>query len=321
METLRTNDVKVAATYLRAGKLVAFPTETVYGLGAHAFDSHAVARIFEAKGRPADNPLIVHVAEYAALSPLVAAIPTDAKTILSTFAPGSISVILPRHPDVPSIVSGGLDTLAVRIPSHPIAQAFLRETALPVAAPSANSSGRPSPTTWEAVAEDLDGRIDCILQGPPSDVGIESTVVDCTGPWPVILRAGSVTLADLQCVVPTTQFADTKASDANKRSPGTRYRHYAPTAYVYLVDSMNDIADTVQAGYIGLEAFNIEHPFQLVAQCTSLEDYSHRLFAFFRACDRAGIRTIYCQRVPDVGLGRALMDRIGRAAQASSGSR
>lgn len=302
-----------AAAVLRAGGVVAFPTETVYGLGADAFNPDAVGRIFAAKGRPADNPLIVHVAEVAVVHTVTSNVPPVAEALIEAFFPGPLTLILPKAQHVPSAVTAGLDTVGVRMPDHALALDFLRACATPVAAPSANRSGRPSPTTWQAVQDDLDGRIDAILQGQLARVGLESTVLDCTTETPIILRAGAITLAMLRRIAPTTQHAEAQAQ-ALQRSPGTRYRHYAPDATVRLIDTPHQAeADTAHA-YIGLTPPVAPDAWGLWHTCADVADYAHCLYATLREADRRDLRTVFCERVPDHGLGRALMDRLRRAA-------
>lgn len=313
MDTLLTESPDEAAAVLRRGGLAAFPTETVYGLGADAFQPAAVHAIFEAKGRPADNPLIVHVAERAQIRQVAAAVPETAERLLAAFAPGPLTVILPRHPDVPSVVTAGLDTVGVRVPRHETAHAFLRACETPVAAPSANRSGRPSPTTWRAVQEDLDGRIDCILQGDPTEAGVESTVLDCTTTPPVLLRPGAVPVEALRDVVGTVVVGHDE-DDATPRSPGTKHRHYAPAARVRVVEGPSDARAASDAAYIGLAAPADASAFGRVFVAPSVEAYAHEVFAFFRAADHDDCAVIYAQRVPPAGLGRALNDRLERAA-------
>lgn len=310
METRYTDQPEEAAAWLRAGELVAFPTETVYGLGADAFNPDALGRIFLAKERPADNPLIVHLAHRDQLDAVVSALPATAIVLMEAFFPGPLTLVLPRHPRLPTVVSAGLPTVGIRMPQHPVAQAFLHACHTPVAAPSANRSGRPSPTTWQAVRADLDGRIACILTGPPTAVGLESTVVDCTGRIPLVLRTGAIALEQLQAVWPETRLAT--APDELRRSPGTRHRHYAPRALVRLVDHPGDAQPGATHAWIGLDVPDAPG-FGLVQPCDSVADYARRLFDFFRRCDAAGIAVIFCQRVPTEGLGLALMDRLARA--------
>jgi L-threonylcarbamoyladenylate synthase len=300
-----------AAARIRRGQIVAFPTETVYGLGADAFNPEAVRRIFAAKGRPSDNPLIVHIHDLAQVDDLAATVPDAAATLLEHFVPGPLTLILPKRPTVPDVVTGGLDTVGIRMPRHPVAQVFLEACACPVAAPSANRSGRPSPTTWEAVLADLDGRISCILKGDRTPVGLESTVVDCTEVPPLVLRAGAITLEQLQAVWPSVRLSP-DVHTAKRRSPGTRYRHYAPRAHICLVDHPDEAEAAPDTAYIGLDAPS--DTFGLHLACDDLDDYAHELFDFFRRCDAADIATIYAQRVQERGLGVALMDRLRRAA-------
>ncbi len=312
-ETLLTTDVHEAAALIHQGELVAFPTETVYGLGADAFNPEAVRKIFEAKGRPLDNPLIVHIAHFNQLARLVRDVPEAARRFMERFFPGPLTLVLPRHPDVPDEVTAGLPTVGVRMPRHPIAWAFLEACGTPVAAPSANRSGRPSPTRWEAVYADLNGRIACILQGDRSDMGLESTVVDCTGSEPVVLRAGAVPLEALREVVPGTRLVGDETS-LRARSPGTRYRHYAPRARVVLFDHPDEAVPDPHHAYIGLTPPAHPEAFGACCVCPDVATYAYELFDFFRRCDAQGCTRIYAQRVPRTGLGLALMDRLERAA-------
>ena len=310
MDTLFTRSVQAAAAALRRGGLAAFPTETVYGLGAIATDAHAVAAVFEAKGRPPDNPLIVHLADAADMGAL-GALNDAARALAAAFAPGPLTLVLPLVADLPPGVTAGRPTVAVRVPDHRAAQALIRAAGAPLVAPSANRSGRPSPTTWQAVRDDLGGRIDAVLMGAPTRVGLESTVVDVTAAVPVVLRPGAVTLADLRRVCPATREAH--AGDDRARSPGTHHRHYAPRAHVRLVDAPEPSA---AAAWIGLGA--PPAGYALAAPCASVEAYARAAFALFRRADALGLDRIDAQRVPDDGLGRALMDRLRRAAEASS---
>lgn len=303
-----------AAGILRGGGVVAFPTETVYGLGASVFDEAAVARIFDAKQRPADNPLIAHISSIDQLEELASAVPGSARKLIDAFFPGPLTVVLPKFVRVPEIATAGLDTIGVRMPGSELARRFLKACGVPVVAPSANLSGRPSPTTWQAVMEDLDGRIDCILKGDPTEIGLESTVVDCTGDVPVVLRAGAVSLDQLRRVVP--DIAEHEAGTAAVfRSPGLRHRHYSPRANVRLVhqDRQFEILDPRSSAFIGLRRPRARVGVERI--CGSIEEYAHSLFEFFRECDRRGIDTIYCEAVDETGIGIALMDRIRRAAE------
>ena len=310
MTTLLTTDPFEAAGVLRRGSTCAFQTETVYGLGALAHDADAVAAVFEAKGRPADNPLIVHVLRPADVAAL-AEVTGEAEQLLAAFAPGPLTVVLRARPGLPSAVTSGLDTVAVRLPASRHARDLLRWTGAPLVAPSANRSGRPSPTTWQAVQADLGGRIGAVLQGPPAVVGLESTVVDVTGPVPLVLRPGAVSLADLQRVLPQTRTVGPEP-DAARRSPGTRHRHYAPSARVRLA-TLADARPGPDAAWIGLSS--PPPGYALVTVCRDVPDYAHRLFDAFRRADADGLARVDAEPVPDDGLGAALMDRLRRAAQ------
>lgn len=314
MRTIVTDSPRVAASYIRAGRIAAFPTETVYGLGADAFDAEAVAKIFDAKGRPSDNPLIVHLHDLAQLDVLAATRSGDADRLIEHFFPGPLTVILPKSDHVPDVVTAGLDTVGLRMPKDPRASAFLKACGMPVAAPSANLSGRPSPTTWEAVLGDLDGRIPCILKGDRSPVGLESTVVNCNVSPPVVLRAGAVSLEQLRDVVSDVRTA-TGSEMQTGRSPGIRHRHYAPSARVQIV-AHPPKEPAGRAAYIGLANTVPQDDFLLVRVCSNLDAYAYELFDFFRECDAKGVDRIYCQQVDEDGIGRALMDRLRRAEEA-----
>lgn len=315
MQTTLTESPSEAASFVREGQLTAFPTETVYGLGADAFSPGAVRAIFEAKGRPSDNPLIVHVGHSECIEACVDEIPDVAKTLTSHFWPGPLTVILSKSSAVPDVVTAGLCTVGIRFPSHPVAQKFLRACETPIAAPSANRSGRPSPTTWAAVEQDLGGRIACILKGDRTEEGLESTVVDCTTSPPVVLRPGAISVEALKSTVGAIRVeTDGQETDEAVRSPGTRHRHYAPAARVHLVTHPDDVTDPDQAGYIGLDRPEDPSQFLEVSVASTVDAYAHELFHFFRVCDERDCSVIYAQTVPEAGVGRALNDRLRRAA-------
>lgn len=301
----------MAAAYIKSGGIVAFPTETVYGLGAGVFDEPAIAKIFEAKRRPADNPLIAHISGHEQVGLLAADVPAGASVLMEAFFPGPLTIVLQRSPAVPRLATAGLDTIGIRMPRYPLAQSFLLACGTPVVAPSANLSGRPSPTTWQAVLEDLDGRIDCILQSSGSEIGLESTVVDCTGDAPILLRPGAITLEQLRQIVPGT-VSHEAADEEAPRSPGMKHAHYTPRASVWLVAPGEAITPARGSAYIGTgpPAFAVG----VVCICSSPDEYARRLFEFFRECDRGGVEYIYCETVAETGIGAAVMDRLRRAS-------
>lgn len=316
MKTLVTTSIKKAAQFIKDGEIVAFPTETVYGLGANVFDDKAIKKIFIAKKRPLDNPLIVHISNIDQIESLVKKVNDCAKKIIEKFFPGPITIVLEKNDVISELVSGGLNTIAIRMPSLELTQKFIDECGVPLAAPSANLSGSPSPTSWRHVYNDLNGRIPCILKGPECDVGIESTVVDCTKNKPVILRPGIISLEDLQKI-----FADVKIYKPRKlikpKSPGMKYRHYAPKAKVILINSEEDFLkykfeknNSAFIGFLKLKGF------KKFKRVNDLRDYARNIFNFFRKCDEEKIETIFCQKVPEIGLGLAIMNRLTKAAQA-----
>ncbi len=311
METVYTTNVNEAADFIGHGGIVAFPTETVYGLGANIFDSLAISKIFEAKQRPNDNPLIAHISDIKQIGLLAAEITEIAQKFIAAFFPGPLTIVLKKTANVPGIATAELDTIGIRMPRFELAHQFLLACETPVVAPSANLSGRPSPTTWQAVAEDLDGQIDCILQSDATEIGLESTVVDCTSDVPMILRSGSISIERLREIVPaTTPYAipDTEAP----RSPGLRHKHYAPRAKIIIANNAADFGNTQWAAYIGLNRPTAK--FQREQICLTAEKYAYSIFEFFRECDRSGVQIIYCEGVEESGIGVALMDRIRRAA-------
>lgn len=301
-----------AAAALRAGLLVAFPTETVYGLGADARSAAAVERIFAAKGRPSDNPLIVHVDSLAAAEQVTAWVTPLAEKLAARWWPGPLTLVLEADPSLPAVTTGGLATVAVRVPEHPVALALLRAAGVPVAAPSANRSGRPSPTTAQHVLDDLDGGVDLVIDGGESRVGVESTVVDARGDVPIVLREGAVTREDLG-VVAQQQVGDRRAS------PGTRYRHYSPSCQVELVALGDGVAralaiagDGRTVGLIGFTA--APAPVVSLATVVDAADLARRLYRALRAGEKAGVDVVVVEAVAETGMGRAVMDRLRRAA-------
>jgi L-threonylcarbamoyladenylate synthase len=322
-----------AAATIRSGGLVAFPTETVYGLGADASNAAAVERIFLAKGRPSDNPLIVHVSDRDMLSQVVRHVPPKANQLAERFWPGPLTLVLPKLPTVPDSVTGKLDTVGVRMPHHPVALALIRAAGVPIAAPSANRSGRPSPTAADHVVEDLSGRIDIILDGGETGVGVESTVLDMTVDPPVLLRPGGVTLEQLSKeigeVMVDRSVHGAEAGEA-PRSPGMKYRHYAPQAQVILVDGpvldmqskIKDLAyeyeeEGKKVGIMCSAESRGVYQAPVVLEYGSRDDLSSMasdLFSTLRAFDRHSVNVILVEGVPSAGMGLAIMNRLRRAA-------
>lgn len=326
------------AEILRGGGTVAFPTETVYGLGAHALDANAVAKIFVAKQRPSWDPLIVHLGEERMLGLLVSEIPENARRLIAIFWPGPLTLLLPRKREVPDLVTAGLSRVGVRMPAHPIAHALLREAGIPVAAPSANSFGRISPTRADHVAEDLDGRIDAILDGGETTHGVESTVVLVTDDESVIYRPGVITLEQIRAVC-TGSVSAREFSESSERagqplpSPGLDHRHYAPRARLILVGGngetqKSDFGEAARRAEEAGEAVGLMLPdaFQsaVIGRTARVfrwgrwddeEELAHRLFAGLRWLDAAGVTAIVCPLPPGRGVAVAIRDRLMRAAR------
>ncbi len=233
MKTTVTNNPKIAAAFIKAGEIAAFPTETVYGLGADAYNEKAVKKIFKAKGRPVDNPLIVHIANKKDINVLAQEITPSAKKIISKFFPGPVTVILKKNEIIPPATTAGLDTIAIRMPAGRLAQQLIKAAGVPIAAPSANLSGSPSPTNFLHVLRDFNNKIPCLLIGPPAKYGLESTVIDCTGKHPVILRPGSITLEQIKKL---DKNAVIQKKAGKIKSPGQKYKHYSPKADVRIIN-------------------------------------------------------------------------------------
>lgn len=303
-----------AAELLREGGLVAFPTETVYGLGANALDRRAVARIFRAKGRPADNPLIVHIGRRSDLARVVRSFPPRARRLMEPFWPGPLTLLFPRHPRLPRGVTAGLDTVAVRMPAHPVALELIRRSGVPVAAPSANRSGRPSPTRARDVAEDLGDRADLIVDGGPTPIGVESTVVSTLTSPPTLLRPGAVTREMLEERLGPVRLA----RDAEARrplSPGMKHRHYAPRARVVVVEDA-DPSRARQRMEALARRYRARGESVAVLAGRNSGALARRLFAALRDLDRKGVDVVLVRGVGPEGLGLAVMDRLRRASRA-----
>lgn len=317
-----------AADLLINNEVVAFPTETVYGLGANAESDVAVRKIFEAKGRPSDNPLIIHIAEKSRLDAFVEDITEKARVLMDKFWPGPLTLIFNMKESVLSdLATAGLSTVAVRMPDHPVALALLEKTGFPIAAPSANRSGKPSPTTADHVWEDLNGRIAGIVDGGPTGVGVESTVLDCTGEIPVILRPGGITKEQLEAVVGEVHI-DPALADAVKapKSPGMKYRHYAPDAPLYLVEGTKEeiqklVDEKKQEGFsVGVlttaenEGFYQADYVFACGQRVNLEAVASSLYEALRHFNNTDADIIFSEMFPNEGVGHAIMNRLMKAA-------
>ncbi|MFI5253193.1 MAG: L-threonylcarbamoyladenylate synthase [Bacteroidota bacterium] len=314
-----------AAEILRTGGLVAFPTETVYGLGADALNASAVKNVFTVKGRPADNPLIVHIGSIEQAEQLCLEITADAKLLMTRFWPGPLTVVLKARQVIPIVVTGGLDTVALRMPDHRVPLALIKKLGGGIVGPSANISGRPSPTTARHVYDDLNGKIPMILDAGPTIIGVESTVIDVTHKPGVILRMGGLPREEIEKIIgPVHTTAD---DHAKKRSPGTRYRHYAPKARVILVNQgdAEEAAELVRK-YRGMDANvgcilhsislrSVQNSGELRIFTFPSDDYAKRLFDTLRQLDAYGVDVIIVESIPETGVGAAVMDRLRRAAE------
>lgn len=309
-----------AAAILRRGGLVAFPTETVYGLGANALDPAAVDRIYAAKGRPAYNPLIVHVADATAAREVVATWPDRAERLARAFWPGPLTLVLPKRENIPEGVTAGLDTVAVRVPRHPIALALLTEARLPIAAPSANRSTEVSPTTAAHVVKSLGDRVDLILDGGPTTVGIESTVLDLATDEPTLLRPGMISVPELEAIIGPVALSSHAGGTAARPSPGMLEKHYSPRASVAIVDAA-DVGIRVEHERANLRrvgAIVIEAPVESSATVLRLPGiasaYAARLYDALHALDDAGCDVIVIERVPSSPEWLGVADRVRRSA-------
>jgi L-threonylcarbamoyladenylate synthase len=344
-EAIPPDAIALAADLLRAGEVVAFPTETVYGLGADATNATAIQRIFAAKERPLSDPLIVHLADVAQLSEVVSAIPPAVARLAERFWPGPLTLVLLRNVRIPALVAAGGATVGVRIPAHPVALALLRAANLPVAAPSANRFMHTSPTTAAHVLADLDGRIACVLDGGPTTVGVESTVVDLTTSPPRLLRPGGVTLEDLRAILPDIIVPGSPESESEPASaepthaPGQMARHYAPHTRLIVFDAPEATGAAAQSAMLAAmlaeaaaarsrgdrvgalaadeEAATLENAGVRVARLGPVSDLaaiSRRLYAALRELDAAGLDVLLAHSFGRQGLGLALEDRLRRAA-------
>lgn len=319
--------IEEAGAVIRRGGIVAFPTETVYGLGADALNPEAVKKIFIAKGRPQDNPLIIHVASHD-ISPFVREVPPIARTLMDNFWPGPLTIIFHKSDAVPNVTSANLPTVGIRMPNNDLALKLIEASQVPIAAPSANRSGKPSPTTLEHCVRDLTGRVDLILGGEVSDVGIESTIVDCTVEPPIVLRPGGISLEQLRAIDPRMTL-DRHLIDKNEtpKAPGLKYRHYAPNAPLHMIE--DEPIETIQrlcetyrkqdkkVGVLATEEtanyYQADFIYVLGSRHT-LETVATRLYQGLRQMDEEKVDVILCESFPETGIGIAIMNRLRKAA-------
>ena len=309
--------IQHAAEIIKEGGIVAFPTETVYGLGADAFNPLAVARIFEVKRRPYFDPLIVHVAHPADVKKLVKEIPSNAKKLTESFWPGPLTVVLLKEEDIPDIVTAGLPTVAIRMPNHPMALSLIKESKCPIAAPSANPFGYLSPTTAEHVRDQLGDQVDLILDGGPCPVGIESTILSFLEEKPRLLRPGGVSLEEIESVIGKVEISPIE--DDKPSAPGMLPKHYAPRTPIVL--NWNDKNLKIDKNKkIGLLAFQETknhlkfHSVEVLSKKGDIREAAANLFAAIRRLDALDLDLIVAEPIPEIGLGRAIMDRLRRAS-------
>ena len=325
--------IEEAGDIIRDGGTVAFPTETVYGLGANALDEEAVKKIFIAKGRPQDNPLIVHVCSKN-ISELVKEVPEVAQRMIDKFWPGPLTIILEKNDIIPNMTSANLNTVGIRMPSSEIALKLIELSKRPIAAPSANISGRPSPTEVERCIEDLNGKVDYIIGGESSDIGVESTIIDCTVNPPLVLRPGGITLEMLKEIDSNIEIDSALKSKPTEnfkpKAPGMKYRHYAPKAHLKIIKGKNEktieIINEILENYIekgndvailttdeNLNKFNSGKVISLGSE-NNLNEIAKNLFETLRKCDDLGVQNILCQGFEEKGVGLAIMNRLNKAA-------
>ncbi|MEL7649640.1 MAG: L-threonylcarbamoyladenylate synthase [Sedimentibacter sp.] len=325
--------IKEAAIIINKGGIVVFPTETVYGIGADALNDEAVDKIFKAKGRPQDNPLIVHIADVSELDALVKEVPESADKLADKYWPGPLTMILYKKDILSDKITAGLDTAAIRLPKNQIALALIRESKKPIAAPSANTSGKPSPTEASHVIEDLMGKVDMIIDGGSTNIGIESTVIDMTGDMPTILRPGGITKEDVEEVLGRCEYDPAIIKSSEKivpKSPGQKYRHYSPKARVVLYKGKaEDIAQRIAKDYEKLQSEGLRVGIMSTVQTEKYYEgktticcgdrtkpltISSNLFKDLRNFDRMGMDVILSEAVDEQGLGKAIMNRLGKAS-------
>lgn len=318
-----TENIALAAEIIASGGLVAFPTETVYGLGADALNAEAVGKVYAAKGRPSDNPMIVHIASKEDFSRLTPYITEDMEKLMEAFWPGPLTMVVPRKPLIPDTTTGGLDTVGIRMPDHLVALELISKSGCPIAAPSANLSGKPSPTTAQHVVDDLDGRVDAILCSHDCQIGIESTVIDMTGERPMILRPGIITKKDLEEVLgkvvlmdPTLNQRPEERGDEEfaPKSPGMKYKHYAPSAPMIVFEGdFDDVRSAIVEEKIFREARG-EKVAALIFAESNERVAAQKFFAQLREADKANVDVILAAAMPEEGIGFSVMNRMLKSA-------
>lgn len=319
------SSLRTAAEMIKNGQVVGIPTETVYGLGANAADAEAVKKIFAAKGRPADNPLIVHLADFSDAEKYTSYIPDIAYRLAERFTPGPLTIVLPKNYRIPMVTSGGLDTVGIRIPSHPVMHRIIELSGCPIAAPSANTSGLPSCTSAEHVINDMNGRISAVVDGGQSEFGVESTVISIENENRVrILRPGCVTKEMLETVCEVVidhAVLDGLADDEKAASPGMKYKHYSPSADVVMVEgSLDDFTKYVGKNYVeGVYALifsgdEVEFPYRYLTYGTDSSEQAHYIFCRLRELDELGAKKVFVRAPSSEGVGLAVYNRLIRAA-------
>lgn len=321
------NSLKLAGRLLKSGELVGIPTETVYGLAANALDGSAVEKIFKAKGRPMDNPLIVHIYDISQVNSLVSVFPQKAKALAEAFWPGPLTIIMPCSDNVPTQVTAGLSTVAIRFPSHKTAQDIINYAGVPLAAPSANLSGSPSPTTATHVFNDLNERIPLIIDGGESNVGLESTVITVAGETPVLLRPGGITVEQLESIIGKIEIDKgvTHMLDKNAvvASPGMKYKHYAPKAHIVILKANSDEyinyvnnhnENNVGALCYSDDAQALKVPYVILGEKDDYTTQAHNLFNALRKLDEMGLKKVYARCPETEGVGLAVYNRLIRSA-------
>lgn len=296
-------NIEIAAKIIRKNGVVAFPTETVYGLGANALNEKAIKKIFKAKGRPQDNPLIVHIANKDSLKEIVKEIPLKAKQLIDHFWPGSLTIVLKKKNKIPKVVTANLDSVAVRMPKNKIALELIKKSKRPIAAPSANTSTKPSPTKAEHVIEDLDKKIDAIIKGPNVQVGLESTVIDLTSKTPTILRPGKITKKEIEKIIGKVKTKTRSGKET--KSPGMKYKHYSPKAKVIIAPKKR---------FKELKRKYKDKKVATIKKGLTKKKFAKNLFSNFRKMDKKGYEIILVESIREDGLGIAIMNRLKKAA-------